>query len=113
MGLALLRLGCAPSRPAAVPSGSTNEAAASSAPAAPAEPAPLPPLTPEEERLRVVLEKDVRSLTELGPRSLAHTWNLYSATDDLARRLELIGHSVGRQGFSVGDEVLQNLEVIL
>jgi hypothetical protein len=73
----------------------------------------LPPLTPEEERLRVVLEKDVRSLTELGPRSLAHTWNLYSATDDLARRLEVIGHSVGRQGFSVGDEVLQNLEVIL
>jgi hypothetical protein len=55
----------------------------------------------------------VKDLADLGPRSLAHTWNLYSATDDLARRLEILGHQVGRQGFSVGDEVLQNLEVVL
>lgn len=76
-------------------------------------PLPLAPLTSEEQRLREELMSEVKALAELGPRSLAHTWNLYSATDHLARRLEVLGHQVQRQGFSVGDEVLQNLEVVV
>jgi len=76
-------------------------------------PRPLAPLTPEEQKLRGQLEKEVGAIVELGPRSLAHTWNLYSATDHLARRLEVQGHQVTRLGFPVGDEVLQNLEVVL
>ncbi|MEY4546374.1 MAG: hypothetical protein RL685_2569 [Pseudomonadota bacterium] len=78
-----------------------------------ARPLPLAPLTDEEQRLREELTSEVKALAELGPRSLAHTWNLYSATDHLARRLEVLGYSVQRQGFPVGDEVLQNLEVIV
>jgi hypothetical protein len=76
-------------------------------------PRPLAALTPAEQKLRVQLEKEVGAIAELGPRSLAHTWNLYSATDHLARRLEVQGHQVTRLGFPVGDEVLQNLEVVL
>ncbi len=76
-------------------------------------PRPLAPLTPEEQQLRTQLEKEVGAIAELGPRSLAHTWNLYSATDHVARRLEVQGHQVTRLGFPVGDEVLQNLEVVL
>ena len=73
----------------------------------------MSPLTSEEQALRVELEKEVGDIAELGPRSLAHTWNLYSATDHLARRLEIQGHQVVRLGFPVGDEVLQNLEVVI
>lgn len=76
-------------------------------------PLPLAPLTAEERRLREELVTEVKALAELGPRSLAHTWNLYSATDHLARRLEVLGHQVQRQGFPVGNEVLQNLEVVV
>ncbi|MEO8178295.1 MAG: M28 family peptidase [Deltaproteobacteria bacterium] len=76
-------------------------------------PRALSPLTSDELALRGELEKEVGALAELGPRSLAHTWNLYSATDHLARRLEILGHQVVRLGFPVGDEVLQNLEVIV
>lgn len=76
-------------------------------------PPPLAPLTSEEQQLREELEREVNALAELGPRSLAHTWNLYSATDHLARRLEVLGHQVQRHGFAVGDEVLQNLEVVV
>jgi len=91
--------------------GGSPGAAAEAAP----EPAPRPlsPLTSDEQQLRAELEKEVGAIAELGPRSLAHTWNLYSATDHLARRLEIQGHQVVRQGFSVGDEVLQNLEVVV
>src|SRR6185436_1394009 len=67
-------------------------------------PRALSPLTSDELALRVELEKEVGALAELGPRSLAHTWNLYSATDHLARRLEIQGHRVVRLGFAVGDE---------
>jgi hypothetical protein len=91
---------------------STGEASAASASAEPP-PRPLAPLTSEEQELRGQLEKEVGALAELGPRSLAHTWNLYSATDHLARRLEILGYEVGRQGFPVGEEVLQNLEVVV
>lgn len=75
--------------------------------------APLAPPTPDEERLRGELESEVSALAALGPRSLAHTWNLYTATDHLARKLEVYGYEVVRQGFPVGEEVLQNIEVVL
>jgi hypothetical protein len=99
---------------AAVPA-ATPEAGSLAAEIAPPEPPPRPlsPLTSEEQGLRVQLEKEVGAIAELGPRSLAHTWNLYSATDHLARRLEILGHTVVRLGFPVGDEVLQNLEVVV
>jgi hypothetical protein len=110
----LLALGCAQQ---AVPAASVAVMNGTVPPgdALPPEPPPRPlaPLTAEEQKLRGQLEKEVGAITELGPRSLAHTWNLYSATDHLARRLEVQGHQVTRLGFQVGDEVLQNLEVVL
>ena len=79
----------------------------------PPPPPPLRPLTSEEAELRAALEKDCAALVELGPRSLVHSWNLHSATDHLAITLEKLGYQVVRQGFAAGDEVLQNLEVVL
>ena len=115
-----LGLGCAQQAvpaPAVAVHGAGSSALypAASAGGLPPEPPPLPlaPLTPEEQKLRGQLEKEVGAIAELGPRSLAHTWNLYSATDHLARRLEVQGHRVTRLGFPVGEEVLQNLEVVL
>ncbi len=63
--------------------------------------------------MRAELQTECGALAALGPRSLAHSWNLHSATDHLARRLEIIGYEVVRQGFPAGDEILQNLEVVL
>lgn len=108
-----LAFGCAG---AASQSGAVSPAeAGANAAGAPADPAPppLPPLTSDERQLRAELELEVGAIAELGPRSLAHSWNLYSATDHLARRLEIQGHEVVREGFTVGSEVLQNLEVVL
>src|SRR4051812_48657726 len=96
----LLACAHAPPGTTAFPDGTPGAAAAAPVEAAPP---PLAPLTPDEQALRGELEKQVKDLADLGPRSLAHTWNLYSATDDLARRLEILGHQVNRQGFSVGE----------
>jgi peptidase M28-like protein len=98
--------------------GCSAAALPSAAPAAPRveEPAPPPPLRPltrDEAQLRAELEAEHGELAELGPRSLAHSWNLHSATDHLARKLERMGYEVHRQGFPVGEEVLQNLEVVV
>jgi hypothetical protein len=79
----------------------------------PSPPPPLQPLTSEEEHLRSDLQAECNELADLGPRSLVHSWNLHSATDHLARKLEVLGYEVVRQGFPVGDEVLQNLEVVV
>jgi hypothetical protein len=106
--------GCAhvPEPSVAVPAaGAVSSAEAAARPEPP--PPPLEPLTGEEQALREQLEHEVKALAELGPRSLAHSWNLYSATDYLARQLEIWGHQVNRHGFSVGEEALQNLEVVL
>ena len=92
---------------------SPNTAAGGEAAEAPPPPKPLPPPTDEEQRLGKEVEAEVSALTQLGPRSLEHSWNLASATDHLARRLEVMGYEVVRQGFPVGEEVLQNLEVVL
>ena len=99
--------------PEAVVPASAGEASPAGASTPEPPPRPLSPLTSEEQELRGQLEKEVGAIAELGPRSLAHTWNLYSATDHVARRLEILGYEVGRQGFPVGEEVLQNLEVVV
>jgi hypothetical protein len=76
-------------------------------------PPPLQPLTAEEQRLRGEIEGEVGALAAFGPRNLAQSWNLAEATDHLARRLEGFGYAVNRQGFAVGEDVLQNLEVVV
>ena len=107
LGLALLGAsGCATTPPAASP-------AVVAARPEPPPPAPLRPLTGDEARLRAELEQDCAALVELGPRSLAHSWNLHGATDHLAITLEKLGYTVTRLGFPAGDEILQNLEVTL
>lgn len=98
---------------AASASGPRVSLEAESTPSAPSPPPPLRPLTSEEEQLRSDLEAECGELAELGPRSLVHSWNLHSATDHLARKLEVLGYEVVRQGFPVGDEILQNLEVVV
>jgi hypothetical protein len=91
----------------------SSDGVPSSAAPEPAPPPALPPLTGDEQRLRQDLQTECGALAELGPRSLAHSWNLHSATDHLARKLEVLGYEVVRQGFPVGEEILQNLEVVL
>src|SRR5688572_18576536 len=93
-GLFGLALGCSPaSRGAGAPSAQPET------PSEAAAPKPLSPLTGEEQRLREEVQGEVGELAELGPRSLAHSWNLHSATDHLARKLEKYGYEVVRQGF--------------
>lgn len=108
-GALALCFGFACGRPPAA-EGPANAGAAAETEAAPA---PLLALTSEEQRLRGEVEAEVSAIAELGPRSLAHSWNLHTATDHVARRLETYGYEVTRQGFPVGDEILQNLEVVL
>jgi hypothetical protein len=108
---ALALSGCS-ATPAPARAPVSSGAAESSLPA-PTPPRPLQPLTSEEQQLRAQLEAECVELAELGPRSLVHSWNLHSATDHLARKLEVLGYEVVRQGFPVGDEILQNLEVVV
>lgn len=101
---------------AATPRPLTPSAIDAPAPAGVAAPEPPPalrPLTSDEQRLRQDLQTECGALAELGPRSLAHSWNLHSATDHLARKLEVLGYEVVRQGFPVGEEIMQNLEVVV
>jgi Zn-dependent M28 family amino/carboxypeptidase len=82
------------------------------APAAPEDVEPaLPPASPEERALSERLRTTVTHLAvDIGERNMEHSWNLASATDDLAIALEKMGYEVRRQGFTVGDDVVQNLE---
>ncbi|HEX7670660.1 MAG TPA: M28 family peptidase, partial [Polyangiaceae bacterium] len=81
-------------------------------PAAPAGPAPLSPATPEERDLAERLRATVTHLAgEIGERNVGRSWNMASATDDLARTLEKMGYEVHRQGIVIGDDVVQNLDV--
>lgn len=96
---------------ASTPAPVTPDGASAARP--PPAPSPLRPLTSEERELRAELEAEAAALAALGPRSLAHSWNLHSATDHLARKLEVLGYEVSRQGFPVGEEILQNLEVVV
>src|SRR5262249_46211046 len=58
------------------------------------------------------LRKTVQHLAvEIGERNAAQSWNLATATDDLALSLEKLGYEVRRQGIVAGDAVVQNLAV--
>src|SRR5689334_12449267 len=85
LGLALA-FGCAPRGP----SGTAVQVPAS-APEASPKAAPrgaLPPATPEEQELAGRLRSTVEHLSvEIGERNPGRSWNLASATDDLARAL--------------------------
>lgn len=77
-----------------------------------AKPPPLAPLTPHESELVAELESHVQKLSvEIGDRNTAAEWNLASATDYLAGVLEKKSITVERLGYSVGESVVQNLQV--
>jgi hypothetical protein len=79
---------------------------------APAAPAPLPALTEEEREMAGRLRATVQHFAvEIGERNIGQSWNLASATDDLATSLEKIGYDVQRQGIVAGDAVVQNIVV--
>jgi hypothetical protein len=77
--------------------------------------APLPALTltAREAQLATEIEGFSRQLVAFGPRSAEDTWNLSSATDHIALALEQLGFEVRRHGFLVGEEPLQNLEIVI
>jgi Zn-dependent M28 family amino/carboxypeptidase len=71
----------------------------------------LPTATPEERDTAGRLRATVAHLAgEIGERNIERSWNLATATDDLAMALEKLGYEVRRQGVVVGDAVVQNLE---
>lgn len=75
-------------------------------------PAPLPALTEEERDMAGRLRATVQHYAvEIGERNIGQSWNLASATDDLATTLEKIGYDVQRQGLVAGDAVVQNIVV--
>jgi hypothetical protein len=89
-----------PATPHAVPaSGGAAQNAALAAP------------TPEERDLAVRLKATVTHLSvEVGERNMEKSWNFASATDDLARDLEKMGYEARRQGYTIGTDVVQNIE---
>jgi hypothetical protein len=110
-GLVGLLLGaCAPRA-----SGPAKVAIPEAAPeaAVPPGPPPLSPATPEERDLAERLRATVTHLAgDIGERNVGRSWNMASATDDLARTLEKMGYEVHRQGIVIGgDDVVQNLDV--
>ncbi len=89
-----------------------DQGAATSSLAAEAEPLrPLPPLTERERELARQLHAYVAELDEIGERNVAHPLELADATDWIVTQASSYGFEVRRQGFSVGDEVVQNLVV--
>jgi hypothetical protein len=107
--LALAVLGCAP-RAAAPP---TVEVRPAEGAPAPVPAATLPAPTEAERELAGRLQKTVQHLAvEIGERNADKSWNLATATDDLAISLEKLGYEVRRQGIVVEDgAVVQNLAV--
>jgi hypothetical protein len=106
----LVFVACRP--PAGAAPAQTPAVSLAAAPAAPAGPAPLSPLRDEEKALAARLSATVSHLAgDIGERNSGRSWNLASATDDLAVTLEQVGFSVRRQGVRAGDDVVQNLEV--
>src|SRR5262245_2341282 len=88
------------------------QASAAPSMAAPPKESALPALTQEESEIEDRLRATVAHLSvDVGERNIARSWNLATATDDLALALEQIGYEVRRQGIVVGDDVVQNLDV--
>jgi hypothetical protein len=110
--LGLLLLGCGPKGEAKSAVNVPPPPATAPPIAAPTAEPPLPLATPEEQEVAGRLRATVVHLAaEVGERNLDKSWNLATATDDLARTLEKMGYEVQRQGFVVGDAPVQNLEV--
>jgi hypothetical protein len=109
-GLAAILLGaCAPktSDPVKVAVAETTSVAR-----APSGPVALSPATSLEQELAERLRATVTHLaSDIGERNVGRSWNMASATDDLARTLEKMAYEVHRQGIIVGDDVVQNLDV--
>lgn len=85
-----------------------------SAPPAAAVAEPPRPLTDRERVLAARLREEVSALAgDIGERNLGRPFELASATDYLATRLEALGFEVRRTGYRAGDDVLQNLEVVV
>jgi Iap family predicted aminopeptidase len=101
-------VGCAP-HSTALPA---SAARATSAPGATAPAsALLAEATPEERDLGARLKATVEHLSvKIGERNMDKSWNYASATDDLARDLEKLGYEARRQGYTIGDDVVQNIE---
>ncbi len=102
--------GCASAAPAAPvqePSAEPAPVASDSVPRA----RPLAPATALEREIASELEQFVTALAGFGERNVDHPLGLADATDWVHQTLEGYGLSVSRQGFSVGDEVQQNLVV--
>lgn len=75
-------------------------------------PATLPALTEEQRDMAGRLRETVQHFAvEIGERNIEQSWNLATATDDLATSLEKIGYDVQRQGLVAGDAVVQNIVV--
>jgi hypothetical protein len=107
VGLAVSAQGCGA---AAVPQPTARAVAASAEPVAPPPP-PLAPLNEEETVAKAALQGEVAELAAIGPRNIDHTWNLATAADHLALKLEGYGYKVSRLGFMAGEEPLMNIEV--
>ena len=107
--LPALLSGCA-ARTAEAPA--VNVAAPAPATDATIGPATLPALTEEERDMAGRLRATVQHFAvEIGERNIEQSWNLATATDDLATSLEKIGYDVQRQGLVAGDAVVQNIVV--
>src|SRR5947208_348047 len=106
---ALAALGCAPR--AAAPT--TVEVRSTAGTPAPPPTAALPAPTEAERELAARLQKTVQHLAvEIGERNADKSWNLATATDDLAIGLEKLGYEVRRQGIVGADgAVVQNIAV--
>lgn len=77
----------------------------------PAPAAQLSPLDATERRLAHELRQHVETLSGLGQRNTDHPLSHADAIDWVSGTLEGFGYTVDRQGFTFGDEVVQNLVV--
>lgn len=108
----LLGMGCRPASVSASTTVPTSVQPAKSKRGAPQRverPIVLDPLSQEQQELARWLKLAVSELTKEGQRNVENSWGLASATDYLFESLESWGYSVTRQGFSHGQQVVQNL----
>jgi hypothetical protein len=99
--------GCAPRVAVPASSAAVSDAGATVAPSS----GQLPEATAEERDLAGRLKAAVTRLAvEVGERNMDKSWNFATATDDLARELEKMGYEARRQGYTIGTDVVQNIE---
>lgn len=75
---------------------------------------PLPPLTPNQEQLRIELERHVRALAhDIGVRSDEQYANVQRAAVYIERTLTGLGYQVVSQEYTIGNRTYRNLEATL